>query len=78
MVNANSPEVVKGRLIWVENKNPKPGSAKGYWAVWVEDADGSNERCMLLTNHAVKVGDARSTRNVEDLTKRRWWRKIFD
>jgi hypothetical protein len=65
--------VVKaGRLIRVENTNiPQLSNAKKtYFALWVEDTDGSNERCWLLTDKDVEKLEYRSQRNREDWTKK--------
>lgn len=61
-----------GRLIKVQNTaKPKLSNAKDvYWAVWVEDANGKNERCILLTDHELKSAQYRAERNKEDLTKK--------
>jgi hypothetical protein len=66
-------KVVKaGRLIRVENTNiPKlSNAAKEYFSVWVEDADGSNERCWFLTGKDVEKLEHRSQKNKEDWTKK--------
>ena len=60
-----------GRLIKVVNtEKAKLSNAKNaYWAVWVEDANGKNERCILLTDHELNSATHRAQRNKEDLTK---------
>lgn len=65
--------VVKaGRLIRVENTNiPKLSNAsKEYYSMWVEDANGKNERCWFLTSKDVERLEYRSQRNKEDWTKK--------
>ena len=65
--------VVKaGRLIQVWNQNrPKfSNAAKVYWDVWVEDADGGNERCLQFTDAEIKRAEYRASRNPEDLTSK--------
>lgn len=64
--------VKAGRLIRVDNTNrPKfSNSAKMYAAVWVEDPNGKNERCWLLTKNEIERLDYRASRNKEDLTKK--------
>ncbi len=39
-----------GRLVHIENTNQynKGNEADVYVAVWVEDADGSNRRCVMF------------------------------
>lgn len=61
-----------GRLIRVENtKKPSLSNANDvYWAVWVEDGNGKNERCILLTDNELKRAEYRAQRNKEDLTKK--------
>ena len=64
--------VVKGRLIKVENtKKPKFSNANDtLFAVQVEDANGSNERCLLFTESQIQVAEKRAAKNPEDLTKK--------
>ena len=64
--------VKAGRLIKVDNTNiPKLSNAsKEYFSIWVEDADGGNERCWLLTAKDVERLELRSQRNKEDWTKK--------
>ena len=64
--------VKAGRLIKVANTNKaKLSNAKDvYWALWVEDPNGKNERCILLTDHELKSAEFRAQRNREDLTKK--------
>jgi hypothetical protein len=71
-------KVVKGRLISVENKDRKFGSANVYIAIQVEDADGSNERCILFTDAEIAKAEERANKNPEDLTKKGFFTKLFD
>jgi len=73
-------KVVAGRLIRVRNtKKPKFSNQKDiYYSVWVEDANGENERCLLFTQRELKVAEARSQRNLEDVTKKKWLTNILD
>lgn len=71
-------KVKRGRLIDVENQERKFGSALGYIAVWVEDSDGSNERCLLFTEKEIKKAEKRAKYNPEDLTKKGWFRDLID
>ena len=61
--------VVKGRLIHVKNtlKVKFSNSKDEYLALWVEDSNGKNERCLLFTERELKVGEARANKNKEDL-----------
>lgn len=70
--------VVKGRLIEVDNKDRKFGSATSYIAVQVEDEDGSNERCILFTQDEINKAHERSKRNPEDLTEKGFFTNLFD
>jgi hypothetical protein len=72
--------VKNGRLIQVWNdKRPKFSNAKKvYWAVWVEDADGGNERCLLFTDREIKNAEYRASKNEEDLTSKTLLTDFFD
>jgi len=64
--------VKNGRLLKVWNdKRPKFSNAdKIYFAVWVEDANGKNERCLLFTEEQIKTAEKRAEKNKEDLTSK--------
>ena len=72
--------VYMGRIVRVKNTlKPKFSNANTeYYAVFVEDADGSNERCLLFTKHEIQMAEYRSIRNKEDLTKRSFLVDLFD
>jgi hypothetical protein len=60
-----------GRLIRVKNMNPTNTKAKKiYIAVYVEGADGNNERCLLLTPQELKRAEKRAQTNPEDVPLR--------
>ena len=64
--------IKNGRLVQVKNEN-KPlfsNAKKTYWAVWVEDAKGKNERCLLFTDKEIASAEDRASKNKEDLTKK--------
>ena len=65
-------KVKAGRLIKVENTatNKFSHAAKEYYSLWVEDANGFNERCWFLTGSDVEKLEARSLKNKEDWTKK--------
>ena len=67
-----------GRIIRVENKDRIFGSADFYNAVWIEDANGKNERCLLFTDTEILKAEARSAKNSEDLTKKTYLMNLFD
>jgi len=71
-------KIVKGRLISVDNKNRKFGSAKNYISIQVEDSDGRNERCLLFTKAEIARAEERAEKNIEDLTKKNFFTKLFD
>jgi len=75
---SKKPRVVAGRLIPVENKKKFPSAKSNYISVWVEDADGSNERCLLLTERELKNIEYRSRRNKEDIPKKFKLTNLFD
>jgi hypothetical protein len=52
--------------------------AQQYTAVWVEDSNGKNERCWLLTDKDIKRLDYRSIRNKEDWTEKGFLTNLFD
>ena len=72
--------IKSGRLIQVWNDlRPKFSNAKKvYWAVWVEDANGKNERCLLFTDKEIKAAEYRASRNEEDLTKKSLLTNLLD
>jgi len=73
-------KVAAGRLIRVENtKKPKFSNAKNeYVAVFVEDASGKNERCLLFTERELKVAEIRAKKNKEDLLKKSCLTNLID
>ena len=78
---ANLIEQVKvkaGRLIRVWNTQKKRNENKGYVSVWVEDADGKNERCLLFTEREIERAELRASKNIEDLTKKGFITDIID
>jgi len=71
-------KVVAGRLIPVYNKGHKGQAKMAYKSVWVEDHDGKNERCLLFTDHEIKVAEERAEKNKEDLPKKGFLADLFD
>ena len=59
--------VVAGRIIPVCNLGRKPTASTTYYAVWVEDADGKDERCLLFTNKELDRAEKRASKNKEDI-----------
>jgi hypothetical protein len=73
-------KVKSGRLIRVWNTEKKKfsnASAK-YVSVWVEDADGKNERCLLFTEKEIARAEERSKNNSEDLTTKGFFTDLTD
>jgi hypothetical protein len=71
-------KVKQGRLIRVENTERTFGSADVYVAVQVENADGSNERCLLFTEKEIQAAQERADKNKEDLTNRSFITDLLD
>ena len=72
--------VKNGRLIRVANTD-RPAFSNAneeYIAVFVEDADGGNERCLLFTDHEIEQAEYRASRNKEDLTDKGFWTDLLD
>lgn len=69
-----------GRLIPVWNKKrPKFTTAKTfYYAVWVENAKGDDEECLLFTEKELERARERAAKNPEDWTDRDFLTDLFD
>jgi hypothetical protein len=70
--------VKAGRLIRVWNTLKKKNENKGYVSVWVEDADGTNERCLLFTEKEILRAELRASKNLEDLTDKNFLTDLVD
>jgi hypothetical protein len=73
-------KVKAGRLIkvWNSEKKKFSNAAASYVSVWVEDADGKNERCLLFTEKELKRAEERATKNAEDLTNKSFFTNFLD
>lgn len=71
-------KVKQGRLIRVQNTERTFGSADVYIAVQVENADGSNERCLLFTEKEIQAAQERADKNKEDLTTKSFITDMLD
>jgi hypothetical protein len=71
-------KVRAGRLIRVFNTIPKHNSKPWYISIWVEDADGRNERCLLFTENEIKRAEDRANKNKEDLTNKSLFTDLID
>ena len=71
-------KVKQGRLIRVQNTERTFGSADVYIAVQVENADGSNERCLLFTEKELEAAQERADKNKKDLTNRSFITDLLD
>ena len=69
--------VTSGRLIKVLNENKHRLANEQYYSVWVEDADGSNERCLLFTENEIRIAEERAAKNPEDLTSKGFFASLF-
>lgn len=70
--------IVKGRLIRVDNTDRKFGASPDYIAIQIEDEDGGNERCILFTEAEIKKAEERAKRNPEDLTEKGFLTNLLD
>ena len=71
-------KVKAGRLIKVWNTLKKKNENIGYIAVWVEDANGTNERCLLFTEKEILRAEVRASKNAEDLTNKNFLTNLVD
>lgn len=71
-------KVKPGRLIRVYNTQKKKNENDGYVSVWVEDANGKNERCLLFTEKEIQRAESRSSKNIEDLTNKNFLTDLMD
>jgi hypothetical protein len=69
-----------GRLIKVWNTEKKKFSNAKPWyiSIWVENADGSGERCLLFTQKEIEAAEKRAAANQEDLTSKGFFTNITD
>jgi hypothetical protein len=69
-----------GRLIKVWNTEKKKFSNAKPWyvSIWVEDADGKNERCLLFTEKEIQAAETRAAANQEDLTSKGFFTNVVD
>ena len=70
--------VKAGRLIRIWNTLRKKNEKRGYVAVWVEDANGTNERCLLFTERELLKAEIRASKNAEDLTTKGFLTDLID
>ena len=71
--------VVAGRIIRVINTARKyRAESSFYHSVWVEDADGGNERCLMITASEMKRIEKRSQKNREDWPEKGMLTDLFD
>jgi hypothetical protein len=73
-------KILAGRLIRVKNtKKAKLSNAKNeYFALWVEDANGKHERCLLITAKELERMEHRAKKNPEDLTRKGLLTNLMD
>lgn len=46
-------KIKMGYMKLVKNSNPRPNASESYVALWVEDEDGKNERCLMFRKSVV-------------------------
>lgn len=71
-------KIKPGRLVRVYNTEKKKNENDGYVSVWVEDANGKNERCLLFTEKEIQRAELRSKRNIEDLPNKNFLTDLLD
>ena len=71
-------KVKPGRLIRVYNTEKKKNENDGYVSVWVEDANGKNERCLLFTEKEIERAESRSKKNIEDQPNKNFLTDFLD
>lgn len=71
-------KIKPGRLVRVYNTEKKKNENDGYVSVWVEDANGKNERCLLFTEKEIQRAESRSSKNIEDLTNKNFLTDLMD
>ena len=71
-------KVKPGRLIRVYNTEKKKNENDGFVSVWVEDADGKNERCLLFTEKEIARSEERSKKNIEDQPNKNFFTDLID
>lgn len=59
-----------GRIFRLINKARKGGANHFYNWIWVEDANGANERALPFTDAEIARAEARRLKNPEDVPKR--------
>lgn len=81
MAQLDQAQAVKGRLIRVENTQlTSKNEAEIYVAVYVEDANGENTRCIMLTEGELYRAEKRAVKNGEDQPKLKqssFWTRLF-
>jgi len=71
-------KIKPGRLVRVYNTEKKKNENNGYVSVWVEDANGKNERCLLFTEKEIQRAESRSAKNIEDLSEKNLLTDLLD
>jgi hypothetical protein len=69
-----------GRLVKVKNlkRNNFSTEKESYVAVLVKNEDGSNERCILLTDAELHKAEQRAIRNPEDNVQKSFYSSLID
>lgn len=84
MAQIENVPVTMGKMIHVENtdENRKYNELPIYVAVWVEDAESNEKKCLLFTDGEIERATKRALKNPEDHTKltpakKGWLSRIF-
>lgn len=71
-------KVKRGRLVRVANQKPHRNAKAVYTSIWIEDAKGKNEECLLFTEKELEVARQRALKNKEDLPKKDFLTDLLD
>lgn len=67
-----------GRIVLIDNNDPKPNEAPLYYRIWTEDEFGNNEQPLFLTPAEMERVKKRTQKNKEDWGKRGWLQDLID
>lgn len=71
-------KIKAGRIERIQNTDSQLNESTHYNRIWVEDADGSNERPLFLTDNELGAISERTQKNKEDWGKKGWLTDIID
>lgn len=70
--------VKQGRLVPMWNQGHEDNVDEWFYALWVEDHDGRNERCIVLTRQMLAKAEKLAGLNKEDLPAKPLIRDLLD